>query len=348
MHGLHLGESIIRAIFSSEQIVRVKTVLLVILLASILSACGLGFGSGATPTPTLTPTPVVPLAILVVPADMDQEASNAYQKEVYDLANAAGMRFQVRNSMTPADIEPGLQIVIALPPDPGIAALAAAAPNVQFLAINISGITAGGNVSVLSPSSQVDIPAFVAGYTAAMISNDYHAGMIMPKDNPDAQRAWIAFNNGMSYYCGLCQPFYYVTYSLPQSIEIPADEDKTHYPAYADILIIEHNIDTIYVYPDVAVQQLMDYLGTTGTQVMGTKLPNPRPSGWVMTIRPDEVKAIQDAWPSLIAGQGGQTVKSPLGLADVDPNILSPGKQRLVQQVLDGLLNGTIATGVGQ
>lgn len=337
---------------------RVKTAIILILLASFLSACGLGFGSSATatplpsdtptPLPTLTPTPVVPLALLVVPADMDQEASNAYQKEVYDLANASGMRFQVRNSLTPADLDPGLQIVIALPPDPGIAALAAAAPNVQFLAINIPGITAGGNVSVLSPSGQVDIPAFVAGFTAAMISNDYHAGMILPKDNPDAQRAWVAFNNGMSYYCGLCQPFYYLPYSFPQSIEIPSDEDKSHYPAYADILIIEHNVDTIYLYPDIEAQELTDYLGTTGTQSMGTKLPNPKPGGWVMTIRPDEVKAIQEAWPSLMAGQGGQTVKSPLGLADVDSDILSPGKQRLVQQVLDGLLNGTIATGVGQ
>lgn len=334
---------------------RLKSALLVILLTSILNACSLGKTAEPTavttqtpvPLPTLTATPVVPLAILVMPADMDKDASDAYQKEVYDLAQQSGMRFQVRNTFTAADIEPGLQVAIVLPPDPGIAALAAAAPKVQFLAIDIPGVTAGGNVSVLATGSQVDVPAFIAGYTAALISDDFHTGMIYPKDNPGAQRALVAYTNGMSYYCGLCQPFYYLPYTFPQSIAIPSTEAKTNYGGYATILI-QAKVYTIYLYPDIAIKELTDYLGTTGTQVIGTVLPNPRPSGWVMTIRPDETKAIQKAWPDLVAGQGGQNVPSPLGLADVDSNLLSPGRQRLVQKVLDDLQAGRIATGAGQ
>jgi hypothetical protein len=335
--------------------VHAKPALFILLIASILSACGLGLQQGTptpvpsitpTPLPTLTPTPVVPLVILVMPADMDKTVSDSYQKTVYDLAQQAGMRFQVRNTLTPTDLEPGLQVVIVLPPDPGIAALAAAAPQVQFLAVNISGVTAAGNVSVLAGSEQAEAAAFIAGYTAAMISDDYHIGMIIPKDNAGAQKALTAFSNGMTFYCGLCQPFYYLPYTFPQSIEIPADEDKAHYPAYADYLIIQRRVYTLYIYPDVAIEQLMGYLGTTGTQVIGTSLPSPRPSGWVMTIRPDEIKAIQSAWPDLISGKGGQNVRSPLGLADVDSSLLSPGKLRLVQQTLDDLLAGRISTGV--
>ena len=137
---------------------RVKLALLVILLASLLSACGFGNNTPPTavstqtpiPTPVLTATPVTPLAILVMPSDMNKTASDAYQKVVYDLAEQSNMRFQVRNTLTAADIDPGLQIAVILPPDPGIAALAAAAPKVQFLAIDIPGITAGGNVSTLA------------------------------------------------------------------------------------------------------------------------------------------------------------------------------------------------------
>ena len=125
----------------------------------------------------------------------------------------------------------------------------------------------------------------------------------------------------------------------------PADEDKARYPAYADILIVQHKVDTIYLYPDITVKQLTDYLSSTGTDMIGDSVPNPKPGTWVMTIQPDEVKAIGKAWPDLIAGRGGQNVQSPLGLADVDPSILSPGKERLVQQVLDDLLAGRIATG---
>ncbi len=336
---------------------RAKLIFFIILIASVLSACGLG-GTAATPTaaptitptslPTLTPTPVVPLTILVLPANMDKTESDALQKTVYDLSQQAGMRFQVRNTLSPADLEPGLKIVVALPPDPGIAALAAAAPQVQFLAVNIPGITAAGNVSVLGAATQIDIPAFLAGYTAAMISDDYHTGILIPQDSTDGQKAAAAFSNGMAYYCGLCRPFYLLPYSFPQVVTIPSTEDPAHYGAYADILIVQHKVYTIYLYPDIAVQKLTDYLGTTGTQVIGVSLPNPKPSGWVMTIHSDAIKAIQNAWPNLLAGKGGQNVQSPLGLADVDPSLLSPGKLRLVQQTLDDLQAGRLSTGVGQ
>jgi hypothetical protein len=292
---------------------------------------------------------------LVLPAEMDKAASDAFQKVVYDLAQESGMRFQVRNTFTAADIEPGLRIVIALPPDPGIVALAAAAPLVQFLAIGIPGATAGGNVSVLASNNQIDITAFVAGYTAALISNDYRAGMILPKDDPNAQQAARAFGNGAAYYCGLCNNFrLYVDTNgqaihFPQYAEIPAEEDPSRFGGWANYLVGSLKVDAVYVYPDprIEVRQLYDSLGQTGAQIIGTSLPQPRPAGWVVGIRADEVHAIQKAWPDLVAGRGGQSVPSPLGLGDVDPAFLTPGRERLVLQVLEDLQAGRIATGVG-
>ncbi len=214
-----------------------------LLLLASLSACVIGRQPEPTasptetaiPSPTAVPTPSLPLAILVVPADMDPTASDAYQKTVYELAQQSSMRFQVRNTLSPEDLEPALRIVIALPPDPGIVALAAAAPQAQFLAINIPGINAGGNVSVLASTGAIDTPAFVAGYAAAMISDDFRAGMILPKDDAGAQQAATAFANGMAYYCGLCTSFRLYTdqnggaLSFPQFVAIPADEDPRQF-----------------------------------------------------------------------------------------------------------------------
>ncbi|HEU0297615.1 MAG TPA: hypothetical protein VFR47_33040 [Anaerolineales bacterium] len=331
-----------------------RFVLFFAMLALILSACGATNEPAATsvplPTDTAAPlppeqtaTPVVPLAILVLPATLDAESSNLYQKTVYDLTQASGMRFQVRNSLTPADLEPGLQMVIALAPDPGIAALAVAAPNVQFLAINIPEVTPGGNISVLGGSAQSDIAAFLAGYTAALITDDYRIGMLMPRDNADAIRAYNAYVHGMMFHCGTCRPIYSFAWSYPQYVDIAADEDVNNYHAYADILILQYKVRTIYLYPDVATEDLMNYIGTTGTLMIGTKTPEQLPGGWVMTIQPDVVKAIQNAWPQLIGGQGGVTVQSPLGLSDIDPGLLSPGKQRVVEQMLQDLQAGLVA-----
>ena len=334
---------------------RQRLIILFVVILVVLSACGGGEASGtSTPVPTdtpvvpptLTPTAATPLAILVLPADLDPETSNLYQTTVYDLTQTSGLRFQVRNTLSAADLEePGLKVVISLPPDPGIAALAAAAPQVQFLAINIPEVAAGGNISVLGNNSQTDVAAFLAGYTAALITDDYRIGMMMPKDNPDAVRALNAYATGMRFYCGDCRPFYFYAWTYPQFIEIPAEEDKTHYNAFPDILILQYKVGTIYLHPDIVTPDLETYIGTTGVYMIGTKTPEQRPAGWVMTIQPDIIQAIQNAWPDLVSGQGGITVQSPLGLSDIDPNLLTPGKQRLVEQTLNDLQAGLISTG---
>ena len=110
------------------------------------------------------------------------------------------------------------------------------------------------------------------------------------------------------------------------------------------MLINDNRVGGLYIYPSLASDDLLSYVGTQGALLIGISRPEPRPGGWVMTITPDTVKAIQSAWPQLIAGQGGQNVQSPLGLADVDPNILSEGKLRLVQETLDALVAGRILT----
>ncbi len=333
---------------------RVKKTLLFILIVFIVAACG---GNEPTeippptvipsqtppPTATVIPTASTPLAILVLPADMDKASSDLYQKTVYDLAQASGFRFQVRNVLTQQDVaDPTLKIVIALPPDPGIAALAPTAPNVQFLTVNIPDLTAGGNVSVLAPSNQVELPAFLAGYTLAMLTYEYHIGMLYPEGDNDAIRAVNAFNNGMRYYCGLCRGIYIDPVEYPTFLSIPATEDVSLHGGYANVLINDRDVDALYIYPSIATDDLLTYVGTQGVYLIGTKMPPTRPGGWVMTVSPDTIKAIQIAWPQLIAGQGGQAIQSPLGLADVDPGILPAGKLAQVQFVLDELLAGRI------
>ena len=334
---------------------RFRFALLLVLAVLLVSACGNTAEPPATSAPLatetlvsgpiLTPTATTPLAVLVVPPDLDPDTSNLYQKTVYDLTQQSGYRFQVRNSLTAADLEPGLQVVIAVGNNPGIAELAAAAPQVQFLTINIPDVTPGGNVSVLADDAQTDIAAFLAGYTAAMTTEDYRIGVMIPKDNAEAITALNAYAKGMAYYCGTCKPLYVYSWTYPQYVEIPATEDVNNYDAYADILMMQYKVNNIFLYPDIYTEDLATYIGTTGTSMIGTISPEQRPAGWMMTIQPDVIKAIQNAWPQLISGQGGMTVQSPLGLADVDPSLLSEGKQRLVEQTLSELQSGLISTG---
>jgi hypothetical protein len=297
------------------------------------------------PTPTFTATPSTPLAILVLPSDLDPAQYDLYQTTVYNLAQQAGFRFQVRNTLNETDLDPTLRVVIALPPDPGpgIAVLAAAAPQTQFLAINIPGLTAGGNISVLANDVQTDIIAFMAGYIGAMITDDYRIGMIYPDGNAGALSALDAYTNGKVYFCGICQPYYYLPYDFPQSIPIPTTEPPENYGGYAVYLIQQRKVNFIFVYPDIATPELLAYIGSSGAVQVGGDPPGGVPLYWAASLSSDTIGAIQAAWANLIAGQGGQAVQSPLTLTNVDPNLLSPGKQAQAQQVLQDLQAGRIS-----
>jgi hypothetical protein len=280
-----------------------------------------------------------------MPADLEPALYELYQSTVYDLAQQSGFRFQVRNSLSEEDLEPTLRVVIALPPDPGpgIAALAAAAPQTQFLAINIPGLTAGGNISVLASNVQTDIVAFMAGYIGALITEDYRIGMVYPDGNADALSALDAYTNGKAYACGICQRYYYLPYDFPQSIAIPTTEPPENHGGYAVYLIQQREVDFIYTYPDIATPELLAYIGSSGAVQIGGAQQGSLPLYWAASLTPDTIGAIQAAWPNLVAGQGGQAVQSPLTITNADPNLLSPAKQAEAEQVLADLLAGRIS-----
>ncbi len=327
----------------------------------LLTACSNGATSTPElPTPTLsseaTPTPADPLVILILPADLSQSDSDEYQTLIYSLAQENGMRFQVRNTLSAEELQaelPALKIVVALPPDPGLAALAAAAPEVQFLALDIPDVTVVSNLSIIGGANQpLDKQAFLAGYIAAMLAWEWRVGILSERDTLDGESARAAFANGYHYFCGSCRNpiFSQPRPEYPVVVRIPTDAQESEYIYYAAALL-DYNSNfyakVVYVYPDVATADVFSYLAEDGVLLVGQELPSEdlRPN-WIASIQPNVIPAIQSIFPDLLAGLGGQTVPTPLYLTDVNSDLLTEGKLRLAQEVLDGLQNGTIGTGV--
>jgi hypothetical protein len=334
-----------------------------ILLAFILLTSCLPGGSvtpvlvtpTSPPVPTASPTPIsLPLTILVLPADLPRLESDRYQSLVYDLAKANGMRFQVRNVLTPADLAfegPALKVVVALPPDPGLVSLAASAPAVQFLALGIPGLDASANLSSVGAAGlPLDQQAFLAGYIAGLVAPEWRVGILSRKDTPGGDTAVTAFSNGYHFYCGDCfnpnfpQPFFHGLY--PIIVRIPAEAPERDYSGYADLLF-RNFVKVTYLYPEIATHNLLSYMAQNGMLLISQTLPGEemRPN-WIASIQPDLTAALQNLFPQLVAGNGGQVVPTPLFLTEVNPDLLSDAKMRLVQAVLTGLQNGTIGSGV--
>ena len=303
-------------------------------------------------TPTVSPNAPAPLAILFLPADLPQKEKDSYQTLVYGLTQANGMRFQVLNQLNPEDLTyagAALKVVIAVPPDPGLAALAATAPGVQFLAVGIPDLPAAANISSIGAGGvPVDQQAFLAGYIAGLVAPEWKVGILSQKDTPGGDAARIAFGNGFTFFCGSCRnPLFPQPAGIyPVVVRIPTDAKPGEYTAYADLLI-RNMVKVAYVYPAVATPELLNYMAQTKMLVVGQSLPGEGArSHWIASIQPDTVSAIKNIFPELIAGHGGKVVPTPLFLADVNADLLSEGKLRLVQDVLAGLQNGTIGTGV--
>ena len=334
----------------------------IIISLILLTSCTLG--GAATPgleVPTSPPvaaatsTPAsTPLAILLLPADMPRADSDHYQSLVYDLAKASNLRFQVRNTLTPADLSfeaPALKIVVVLPPDPGLSALAAAAPGVQFLALDIPGLAAAPNLSSVGGTGlPVDQQAFLAGYIAGLVAPEWRVGILSQKDTPGGDTAVTAFSNGYHFFCGDCfNPNFPGPNShgfYPIIVRIPADAPLRDYNGHADLLI-RNVVKVAYLYPEIATPDLVAYMAQNGVLLISQTLPGEdvRPN-WIASIQPDLTSALQRLFPELVAGNGGQVAPTPLFLTDVNPDLLSDAKLRLVQDVLTGLQNGTIGTGV--
>lgn len=296
-----------------------------------------------SPSPTVQPVQVILLAL----AGSDPGDMLALQNVLGELAAQDNLALETRTELAALEFGAGVRLVVAMPPDPGIINLAAANPQVQFLAVGIPGIQAASNLSVIgSEGERPDRQGFLAGYLAAVITQDWRAGVISRGDTVEGKSARLGFINGVIFYCGLCRPAYPPFVQYPQYVELTAGASLAEQQAAADFMI-QNAIKTIYIFPGAGDEVLLEYLAQAGVNLIGggTALETLR-SNWVASIRVDEASAVRQIWPRLMDGEKSIQISVPLVLADQNPALFSTGRQNLVERMLADLLAGFIDTGV--
>jgi hypothetical protein len=350
---------------NTSRIPRLQVLFLASFMGVLLAACG-RMGPVSTPEmqasttatsaptpsalPSATPTQPAPLSVLLAPAEADAQLVSGLQAAMSDLAAESGLRFQLRQQLSPSDLDGDVQIVVSLPPDPGLAQLAADAPGVQFVALDIPGLAPAQNLSLVGGQGQdAGAKGFLAGYIAAAITTDWRVGVISLADDPRGQAARLGFGNGVVYFCGLCRPVYppFPNTGYPLSAELPAQAGQADWDS-ALTYFKTWQVGTVYLYPAVADDQLLAELAENGINLIGQGSP---PSGlrdhWAATIqRQDPVQPLVELWPSLVNGEGGVEIELALTFSEANENLFSAGKQRLVKEMLEDLNSGYIDPGV--
>lgn len=301
----------------------------------------------ATSEPTETQQPE--LVILLAPPGASDELANTLQEILTDMASQAGLRFQVRQSLSQAELE-NVRVVVVLSPDPGLTELVQSAPNTQFLAVGIPGLEPAPNLSVVeSAGGRPDMLGFLAGYTAAAVTPDWRVAVVAEEGSVSGSSYRLGFTNGVFYFCGLCRPVYppFPTSGYPLYVELPA----TAGPEDWNSTIAQFSAwqaETVFVDPNVATPEFLEVLAQAGFNLILVGQP---PAGlnehWIASIgAADHIQPVRGLLPGLMNGEGGIVVELPLGFTAVNPDLFSPGRQRLTEAMLADLLAGYIDTGV--
>jgi len=326
---------------------------LLAVLSLILAACGL-LAPAATPTavpptpvpatttpePTATPTPLPDRVVLVAAPEADVALLEALRPVVQELAGSAGLEVDERPGLQPNEISAGMKVVILPAAPANLNELLAAGSQTQFAVFSSTALESAVNLSVVHYAAENQ--AFIAGYLATLIAGDWRSAGLLPNDGLLGGRLPEAFENGGQYYCGICSPQNGPYVRFPLSAGLPASASPAEWQAAVQTL----QPSVIYVYyvaPEAASPELLTLLSQQEVLLLGGKTPadafRPR---WAGTVKLDAAAPLREIWPALIEGKGGQSTAAALQITDVQPGLLSPGRQSNAEQVYQKLAEGLI------
>jgi hypothetical protein len=292
------------------------------------------------PTEVPSPTPEPGKVVLVVTQNDDLIASQMMRETLAELAAERDLLFEEKASLNPVEITPGWKVVVFLQQPENLNDLIHAAPQTQFVVPSWTDMEYVPNLNVIRyrPERQ----AFIAGYIAVMVAPDWRAAGLLISDTSIGVQMQEAFINGGKYYCGICNPYFPPAVRFPDSRIGPAASDVSAWQ-YAVDEMDKNILEVVYVDGAIANAQLLNHIASKDVFMMGNQSPIQEiRSRWITTLDYDLTESVRKIWPDLMVGFGGQTVDATIALTETNEEILSIGRQRLVEETIDALEIGQI------
>lgn len=111
--------------------------------------------------------------------------------------------------------------------------------------------------------------------------------------------------------------------------------------------MLNQYVDTLFISPEVESDPLYRYLTQEEVEIIGSAVPlDDIRSQWVASLEFDLFQAFLEYWPEFAAGTDGELVTVPLTITNVNPELLSPGRQQFVEIMLANLAAGYVDYGL--
>jgi len=288
--------------------------------------------------PNSTDEPLIPKIFLVADPNMHLQIQEHLLRELQDLAAAQEWILEQHTSFSADNIDPELRVVLALPPVSDIEQWADQTPEVQFVAVGISGLTTRPNLSLIGPNGfREDQLSFLAGYLAAVITPDWRVGTII--DEAAEVRA-AGFRNGVIYYCGLCRLTYPPYYDYPLSFTLKSDHTEEDWRQSAEFFAA-NAVDTLFINVNTIEPEMLQILSNSGLTLFGS-LMTADADHWIGTLRLAPEISLREKWNDILQEEGGWRTEIPLVLEDVNQELLSIGRLHWIEKMIDELQMGFI------
>lgn len=295
-----------------------------------------------TPLPTETPQPS--LVVLYTPDQVDANTAASWQERISTLAQADGSSFEVRSSLLADDIADNWQMVAMPAYDENLIPLADSAPNTLFVVVT-DAILPDLPLNVVQLVADPYARSFAGGNTAIHTAADWRLGALLPGNSSDGSNLiQAAFINGVNYYCGKCGTAYTPLFDAPLITTLPSNSSGEAWIEALSELHRQYILRAVFVSEAAASDELFTFLAEISMIVVGEH----KPEGieglrWAGTIQQDSLAVFEAYWAELVSrGFESNVILVPIEVVDVDEDLLSIGRMRLIEETIDRVADGWV------
>ncbi|MRR32154.1 hypothetical protein EG834_17920 [bacterium] len=313
---------------------------LLVIFAMLLGISGCVDRTTPTPeTPSSTPTPEFTATATQTPArivlfDPAAQANGAVTTVISDFAAANSLAFETWTDL-PGDLT-GTRIMVVFSGLDNLAEVAASNPQTQFITTAVN-TAAASNISTLAVNPLH--LAFMAGYLAAMTSEDWRAGALI--SDPLSFGLADAFTNGGEYLCGRCTPAYAPQIYYPVTYSTDGANDAASWVSQAQTMWADTYANSVYIDTAADFPEVLDVF--TDKVLYSSNPASANLARYAAILGGDLTSTLQTALPELLAGAGGKIYNARVGLLLINnPELVTEAKQARFNEVSQGLADNLI------
>ncbi len=291
--------------------------------------------------PVTTATQTKATVILMISRDADSFALTRIRASLEELVANSGLELVIQEGSS-IEMPNNVPVVVALGEGIDVNSMANNYTGVSFIAVDNDRVAPSDNVSVIGdPIVDQQRKAFMAGYLAALISEDYKVAALAPADANTTDLALESFVVGVRFFCGICLPKYPPYGTFPQwetlPVEVSADSFQPVLDNFENI-----GIEVFYIHGDLNSPTILTAIEDKDILVVSDRRPDINLNNYVGAILSDPAPVLESIWDNVLRGDNAFQSGALVALVDRNPTLVSDGRYLLFLEMVDDLQAGLV------